>query len=143
MSLVGYKAKNHPQQVGKRGARPEIDDRATTPEVFDPLNERFRFTIDVACSEHNAKCERFYTAEDDGLAQSWAGERVWCNPPHSNLEAWVHKAWDECMGWYFSGGAAELSASVCQNRPPDRHAACIASAGYALPVGGAQQQEPQ
>ena len=37
MSLVGYKSKNHPQQVGKRGARPEVDDRATTPEIFDPL----------------------------------------------------------------------------------------------------------
>lgn len=91
--LVGYKANNHPQQVGKRGARPEIDDRATTPEVFDPLNERFGFTIDVAASAENAKCERFYTVGDDGLAKPWAGERVWCNPPHSNLEAWVTKAW--------------------------------------------------
>ena len=98
MSLVGYKSKNHPQQVGKRGARPEIDDRATTPEVFGPLNERFHFTIDVAASPENTKCKRYYTADEDGLAQPWARERVWCNPPHSNLEAWVAGAWDKWEG---------------------------------------------
>jgi phage N-6-adenine-methyltransferase len=95
MSLVGYKAKNHPQQVNKRGARPEIDDRATTPEVFDPLNERFHFTIDVAASADNSKCERFFDLNTNGLEQSWAGERIWCNPPHSNIEPWLVKAWAE------------------------------------------------
>lgn len=43
MSLVGFKARNHRQQTAKRGARPEVDDRATAPEVFGPLHERFRF----------------------------------------------------------------------------------------------------
>lgn len=97
MSLVNFKAQNHPQQVGVRGLRPEVDDRATPPEVFDPLNERFRFTVDVAASPANAKLARYYTVEDDGLAQSWTGERVWCNPPysHPNLELWTAKAWKE------------------------------------------------
>lgn len=99
MSLVGFKARNHRQQVGKRGANPFVDDRETTPEVFGPLHERFRFTIDVAASKENAKLERFFTAEDDGLAQSWAGERVWCNPPYSDIAPWVEKA---------HGGGAEL-----------------------------------
>lgn len=93
MSLVGFAAKNHPQQVDKRGARASTDDRATTPEVFEPLDERFGFTLDVAALEHNAKCERFFSAEDDGLAQSWDGERVWCNPPYSDIRPWVEKAW--------------------------------------------------
>ncbi len=95
MSLVGYKVKNHPQQVTKRGAKAEIDDRATPPEVFDPLHKRFDFTIDVAALAHNTKCERFYTPTDDGLAKVWDGERVWCNPPHSNIATWVSKAWLE------------------------------------------------
>lgn len=100
MSVVGYRARNHPQQVAERGARPDVDDRATPPEVFGPLQERFGFTVDAAASPHNAKCERFWTVGDDGLAQSWAGERVWCNPPysHPNLGAWTAKAWREWLG---------------------------------------------
>ena len=90
MSLVGFKARNHPQQA----AKPQVDDRATAPEVFAPLHERFRFTLDVAAQPHNAKLERYFTPEQDGLAQSWAGERVWCNPPYSSIEPWVVKAWD-------------------------------------------------
>lgn len=95
MSLVSFKANNHPQQTGRRGARPEIDDRATPPELFDPLNERFGFTLDVAALPHNAKCERYFTPDDNGLLQSWAGERVWCNPPYSDIKSWVYKAWCE------------------------------------------------
>jgi phage N-6-adenine-methyltransferase len=95
MSLVGFRAQNHPQQTPKD----EVDDRGTTPEMFDPLNERFGFTLDVAAAAHNAKCERYFTREDDGLAQSWAGERVWCNPPYSDIKSWVVKAW---MEWSFT-----------------------------------------
>jgi phage N-6-adenine-methyltransferase len=91
MSLVGFKARNHPQQK----ANPKVDDRATAPEFFTPLHERFGFTIDVAASSENTKLPRFYSIEDDGLAQSWAGERVWCNPPYSNIEPWLEKAWAE------------------------------------------------
>jgi phage N-6-adenine-methyltransferase len=95
MSLVGFKASNHPQQTGKRGARPEIDDRATPPEVFDPLHERYRFTVDACALPHNTKLPKFYTPEQNGLEQSWAGERVWCNPPFSDIRPWVRKAWVE------------------------------------------------
>ncbi len=94
MSLVGFKAQNHGQQVLIHGPRRDVDDRATTPEVFGPLHRRFRFTIDVAAAPHNAKLQRFYTIEDDGLAQDWSGERVWCNPPYSSIEPWIVKAHD-------------------------------------------------
>src|SRR5690349_13691917 len=95
MSLAGFKASNHPQQTGKRGAVDAVDDRGTDRAFFDALSERFGgFTLDVAAARHNAKCERFYTVEDDGLTLPWRG-RVWCNPPYSNLDAWVGKAWHE------------------------------------------------
>lgn len=96
MTLAGFKAQNHPQQTGARGALDEVDDRGTHPDYFGPWNDRFGgFTLDVAAAAHNAKCPRFFTRADDGLAQSWAGERVWCNPPYSNLFDWVDKAWTE------------------------------------------------
>ncbi len=95
MSLVRFKAQNHRQQVAARGSRPEVDDRATDPRVFGPLNDRFRFTIDVAAQPHNTKLPRFFTPEVDGLRASWAGERVWCNPPFSDIAPWVRKAWIE------------------------------------------------
>ena len=89
---MSYVAKTHPQQ----GYSEAVDDRATTWEDFRPLNDRFRFTIDVAASRNNTKVTgRYYTRADDGLALSWAGERVWCNPPYSVIAPWVEKAWAE------------------------------------------------
>lgn len=93
---MSFVARNHPQQVGARGALDEVDDRGTDPAFFASVAERFGgFTLDAAAAPHNAKCSRYFTRADDGLAQPWAGERVWCNPPYSDLAAWVAKAWAE------------------------------------------------
>lgn len=88
MSLTRFKAQNHPQQT----AKPQIDDRATTPTMFAELHARFRFTVDAAASIENAKLPRFWTVADDGLEQPWGAERVWVNPPYSNIRPWVEKA---------------------------------------------------
>lgn len=96
MSLVSFKSQNHPQQVGERGAVDDVDDRATLPVYMVQFAERFgEFTLDVAAADHNAKAPRYFTKEQDGLAQTWAGEHVWCNPPYSDIYPWVHKAWAE------------------------------------------------
>lgn len=93
--LIGFQARNHGQQVGKRGALEKVDDRRTPSSLWLPLHDEFHFTLDAAASAENAKCADYCTVEDDGLAQSWRGQRVWCNPPYSNCGAWVEKAWNE------------------------------------------------
>jgi phage N-6-adenine-methyltransferase len=90
MSLVGFKAQNHPQQI----AKDEVDDRAVTPEDFALFHARFRFTVDAAASPTNARLPRYWTREDDALEQNWTGS-VWCNPPYSEIAPWVRKAWRE------------------------------------------------
>lgn len=97
MTLIGFAPTNHPQQVGKRGASDTVDERITPQWLFNELNMEHRFTLDAAANERNAKCERFFTLADDGLAHSWAGERVWCNPPYSDIKAWVEKAHRETL----------------------------------------------
>ena len=95
MSLVGFKIKNHPQQVGRRGARDTVDERITPERVFGPLMEEFDFTLDAAANDNNAKTPTFFSLSNDGLAQDWHGHRVWCNPPYSDIRPWVEKAWAE------------------------------------------------
>jgi phage N-6-adenine-methyltransferase len=68
------------------------DEWATPQYVFDMLNDEFHFTLDAAASVENAKCEKFYTKENDGLKMPWGGEIVFCNPPYSQLRAWIQKA---------------------------------------------------
>jgi phage N-6-adenine-methyltransferase len=97
VTLTNFKSRNHPQQVGKRGADDATDDRRTPQDLFDALNAEFCFTLDAAASEANAKCTKFYTLSNSGLSESWRGERVWCNPPYSDCAAWVGKAWSEML----------------------------------------------
>ena len=65
----------------------------TPQDLFDKLNAEFRFTLDPAATPFNAKCKWFYTKETNGLAQSWDGETVFCNPPYGReIGQWVKKA---------------------------------------------------
>ena len=68
---------------------------ATPPEFFNKVFDEFGpFDLDVAASASNAKCPKFYTKQDNGLAQPWAG-RVWCNPPYGReISQWVARARD-------------------------------------------------
>jgi site-specific DNA-methyltransferase (adenine-specific) len=60
--------------------------------LFDELDAEFHFTVDVASLPSNALCARFFTPDDDGLAQDWTGERCWMNPPYSLIAPWTEKA---------------------------------------------------
>ncbi|QSL99802.1 methyltransferase [Gordonia phage ODay] len=112
MSLIGFKAQNHPQQIG-RGAKDAVDDRGTDPAFIAELESEFGpFTLDVAAAPHNAKAPKFFTIDDDGLAQNWTGN-VWCNPPYSSILAWVAKAWNE---WSRPDGPSQIVMLLPANR---------------------------
>jgi phage N-6-adenine-methyltransferase len=70
-------------------------DNWTTPQdFFDRMNRKYGpFDLDVCASSNNAKCPKFFTKEDDGLAQAWVG-RCWMNPPYGReIGLWMEKAW--------------------------------------------------
>ena len=47
---------------------------ATPQSFFDSLNQEFSFTLDPCSTHENAKCEKHFTKEDDGLSRPWGGE---------------------------------------------------------------------
>ena len=73
------------------------DEWQTPPWLFKGLNDEVNFTLDPAATDENHLCEKYYTIEQDGLAQSWEGERVFINPPYSRrqLKRWVEKGYKE------------------------------------------------
>lgn len=52
------------------------DEWATPQAIFEELNKEFHFTLDPCATAMNAKCSKFFTKEDDGLAQNWGGTNV-------------------------------------------------------------------
>lgn len=71
-------------------------DWVTPTSLFQVLNAEFNFTLDVAASKENTKCQKFFTKEDNGLAQDWAGI-CWMNPPYNNKKGWIIKAYNESL----------------------------------------------
>lgn len=71
------------------------DEWATPTDFYDKLDEEFNFTLDACASDQNHKCDRYFTKETDGLKFAWGGETVFCNPPYSQIAAWVKKAFYE------------------------------------------------
>jgi hypothetical protein len=96
------------------------DHRFTRPKelraglMMAGLDGAERFDLDVAAHPDSAHGAHFYAPPSlfsgkkpegwlgtDGLTCSWFGH-VWCNPPFSDLEPWVERAWKESIegsGW--------------------------------------------
>ena len=69
---------------------------ATPQDFFDKLNDEFNFTLDPCADDVNHKCQKYFTEQQDGLIQDWAGEIVFCNPPYGReIKHWVKKCFDE------------------------------------------------
>lgn len=56
-----------------------------------------KFTLDACASEHNKKCERYISEEQNCLVSEWIVEtsfyqNVWVNPPYSDPTPFIEKA---------------------------------------------------
>jgi site-specific DNA-methyltransferase (adenine-specific) len=94
--LVGLVSCRSRNEARYRGSGREWE---TPPEIFDPLNEEFNFTLDPCCRLETAKAPSFFTEIENGLRQSWQGHRVFMNPPYgAELSKWTNKARQEAAG---------------------------------------------
>jgi len=78
------------------GMMSSLSNEWTTPQkLFDELNQEFGFTLDPCSTHENAKCERHFTRDDDGLTKDWQGT-VFVNPPYGReIGKWIKKAYEE------------------------------------------------
>jgi phage N-6-adenine-methyltransferase len=88
------------QRAYRRRLKRSLHFRSTThlwetPQwLFDELHAEFGFTVDVCAFPENAKCDQYFTPDQDGLAQDWQGV-CWCNPPYGTvIGRWVQKAYE-------------------------------------------------
>jgi len=73
----------------------ETDEWPTPQDFFDGLNREFGFNLDVCATHENAKCDSYFTRDDNGLLKNWSGSVLWMNPPYGrNIKQWMAKAHD-------------------------------------------------
>lgn len=61
----------------------------TPPQFFNQLHEEFDFTMDGASEPGNGLLDKASSCESP---LSWSGERVFCNPPWSNIAPFIERA---------------------------------------------------
>ncbi len=47
------------------------DEWATPNDVYQRLDAEFSFNLDPCASDINHKCDKYFTAENDGLSHTW------------------------------------------------------------------------
>jgi hypothetical protein len=83
---------------------PNQDCFATPSWLYQTLDAEFGFGLDAAATRESAKCEVFFTPEEDALKQDWrgasGGKPVFLNPPFNRamLPAFIEKAYRESQG---------------------------------------------
>lgn len=75
------------------------DDYGTPQKLFDELNAEFNFDVDVCASASNAKCRRYFSAEENGLVQDWSKYKTcYMNPPYGRqIINWIQKAYESSL----------------------------------------------
>jgi site-specific DNA-methyltransferase (adenine-specific) len=77
------------------GGKTATDVWSTPQSLYDMLDAEFGFTLDPCTDGMNAKCARFFVdLAHDGLKEDWGQEVVFMNPPYTECEAWMCKAFE-------------------------------------------------
>jgi len=76
------------------------DSLQTPPWLFDWLNSKYRFEIDLASDQNNKLCAESYDKKYDALSAIWFDPEFdilvgFCNPPYSKINPWIEKAIEE------------------------------------------------
>lgn len=70
-------------------------DWETPLDFYNKLNEIYNFTLDFCATKENAKCERYYTKEQNALIQNPKDEIIFCNPPYGkDIKLFVKKCFE-------------------------------------------------
>lgn len=79
----------------------ELRDEWASPQwLYDWCNLRYRFGIDLAASERNAKCPLYFSLSLNAFSVDWldfvreqgAAPVGFLNPPYSDITPWMQKA---------------------------------------------------
>ena len=99
----------HPRNDGNMVDK---DEARTPPSLFKKLDDRFHFHLDVCATQDNALCQAYFTKEGNCLAiDTWIDDdyddddyliadginTFFCNPPYSNPEPFICKAYEESL----------------------------------------------
>lgn len=76
-----------------------LDSRGTPRELMAALQAEFAFTLDPCPLDISATAGAGLWGKD-GLARSWRGERIYCNPPYSDVGPWLAKAREAAVAVY-------------------------------------------
>jgi hypothetical protein len=89
----------NPHKASRVNKGPDADDRFTPRYLIEALHQEFKFTVDAAGHRNSPATNIIHlywgglkAGGMDGLQQSWRRDRVWVNPPFSDIQAWVEKA---------------------------------------------------
>ena len=117
-SSTGSKPKAQPSGAALQGGSGD-NEKQTPRALWLWADRRYEFTYDAAASHNNALCRSYSTVEgtfradaaaglfghrghrklgdQNGLERSWAGLRVWCNPPYGRgvFRDFINKFYDE------------------------------------------------
>lgn len=70
----------------------KTDEWPTPADLIAQIKQAYPLELDVCATHENAKAPRYFTKDDDGLAQEWRGV-CWMNPPYGRgIGKWVAKA---------------------------------------------------